>query len=232
MVNIRRAADRGHARLDWLNSFHTFSFGEYHDPQHMGISNLRVINDDVIAPGRGFGMHGHDNMEIVTCVLDGALQHRDSMGNGSIIRAGDVQRMSAGTGVRHSEINASDSEPVHLLQIWLLPNTRDVEPGYAQQHFSADERRGRLALLVSPDGRDGSIRAHQDALLYASVLERDQFVQHSPARDRQSYVHVARGSARVNDQALGAGDGAHLGAGEQIRIVGVEAADVLLFDLP
>jgi hypothetical protein len=232
MVNIRRAADRGHARLDWLNSFHTFSFGEYHDPQHMGISNLRVINDDFIAPCRGFGMHGHDNMEIVTYVLEGALQHRDSMGNGSIIRPGDVQRMSAGTGVRHSEVNASEREPVHLLQIWLLPNARDVAPGYAQQHFSAEERRGRLALLLSPDGRDGSISAHEDALIYAALLERDQAVEHRIAAGRQAYVHVALGGVEVNGQTLQGGDGVHLSAEARVRVAGLGPAEVLVFDLP
>lgn len=232
MINARYAADRGHVRLDWLNSFHTFSFGEYQDPRHMGISNLRVINDDVIAPGRGFGMHGHDNMEIVTYVLEGALQHRDSMGNGSIIRPGDVQRMSAGTGVRHSEVNASEREPVHLLQIWLLPNARDVEPGYAQQHFSAEERRGRLALLLSPDGRDGSISAHQDALIYAALLERDQAVEHRIAAGRQAYVHVALGGVEVNGQTLQGGDGVHLSAEARVRVAGLGPAEVLVFDLP
>lgn len=232
MINARYAADRGHVRLDWLNSFHTFSFGEYQDPRHMGISNLRVINDDVIAPGRGFGMHGHDNMEIVTYVLEGALQHRDSMGNGSIIRPGDVQRMSAGTGVRHSEVNASEREPVHLLQIWLLPNARDVAPGYAQQHFSAEERRGRLALLLSPDGRDGSISAHQDALIYAALLERDQAVEHRIAAGRQAYVHVALGGVEVNGQTLQGGDGVHLSAEARVRVAGLGPAEVLVFDLP
>ena len=221
-------------RLDWLDTFHTFSFGEYVDPRHMGISNLRVINDDRIAPGGGFATHGHQDMEIVTYVLEGALRHRDSMGNGSVIRPGDCQHMSAGTGVRHSESNDSAEAPVHLLQIWLLPNRLGVAPGYHQQHFPVAARRGRLALLVSPDGRGGSIPAHQDALLYAALLSDGETLTHPLPTGRQAYVHLARGRATVNDQALTGGDGVHLAAEAQVRISGsgADAAEILLFDLP
>lgn len=232
MIQLRPSADRGQARFDWLDSRHTFSFGGYSDPRHMGVSCLRVINDDVIAPGGGFPMHGHQDMEIVTYVLDGALAHRDSMGNGSVIRPGDVQHMSAGTGVRHSEYNASDSEPVRLLQIWLLPNRQGVSPAYRQQRFAEHERRGRLALAVSPDGRDGSIPAHQDGLMYATLLAPGESVELRLAAERRAYVHVARGRVAVNAATLGEGDGAHLAGEPLVRIVGIEDAEVLAFDLP
>jgi redox-sensitive bicupin YhaK (pirin superfamily) len=232
MTRIRRADERGHATLPWLDSYHTFSFGQYYDPLHMGLSNLRVINDDRIAPAGGFPTHGHENMEIVTYVLDGALEHKDSMGNGSVIRPGDVQYMSAGTGVRHSEFNHSRSEPVHLLQIWLRPNRFGVQPGYAQQHFPAEARRNRLALLVSPDGRDGSIRTHQDALMFAALLDDGAAVEYRLAADRQGYLHLARGAARLGDVPLAAGDGVHLGPDDSLRIEGVDGAELLLFDLP
>ena len=232
MINSRPAGERGHARLDWLNSYHTFSFGEYHDPAHMGVSNLRVINDDRVAPGGGFATHGHRDMEIVSYVLSGQLEHKDSMGNGSVIRPGDVQRMSAGTGVRHSEHNPSDTEPVHFLQIWLQPNAVGVEPGYAQQHVSEEERRGKLCLLVSPDGRNGSISAHQDALLFSTLLEAGESVEYDLAGDRRAWVHVARGSVIVNGVALGDGDGAHIENESLVRIEGRGNAEVLFFDLP
>ena len=177
MMTIRRAAERGHFENSWLNANHSFSFGEYYDPQNMGYSNLRVLNDDTIAPKGGFPTHPHDNMEIVTYVLSGVLEHKDSMGNGSIIRPGDVQRMSAGTGVRHSEFNPSPDEPVSLLQIWLRPNRLGIEPEYSQQHFPAQEKRGRLRLIVSPDGRDGSIATYQDSLVFASILEEGEEVE-------------------------------------------------------
>lgn len=232
MISIRPAAERGHANHGWLDSYHTFSFSSYYDPAHMGISNLRVINDDRIAPRGGFPTHGHEDMEIVTYVMQGALEHKDSMGNGSIIRAGDVQHMSAGTGVRHSEYNPCADEPVHLLQIWLLPNKKGVEPSYAQQHFTDEARRNRLALLVSPDGRAGSVRAHQDALLYGTRLNDGSTVAHQPGAGRQTYVHLARGAARVNGELLRDGDAAHIGTGESVRIEGVDGAEALLFDLP
>jgi hypothetical protein len=232
MITIRPAAERGHASHGWLDSYHSFSFGDYYDPAHMGISTLRVINDDTVAPGGGFPPHGHRDMEIVSYVLDGALEHRDSLGNGSVIRPGDVQRMSAGTGVRHSEYNPSAREPVHFLQIWLKPNRMGVEPGYAQQHFPVEVRRNRLALLVSPDGRVGSIRAHQDALLYGALVESGHGLEHDVAADRIGYLHLARGEARVNGIRLGTGDGARLGSGQPIEIEGIDGAELLLFDLP
>ncbi|MCF7983888.1 MAG: pirin family protein [Thiohalocapsa sp.] len=232
MISIRKAGERGHANLGWLDSYHSFSFGSYYDPRQMGVSNLRVINDDRIAPGSGFPTHGHRDMEIVTYVMEGALEHKDSMGNGSVIRAGDVQYMSAGTGVRHSEYNPSEAEPVHLLQIWLTPNRIGGEPGYSQQHFPPAMRRNTLALVVSPDGRDGSIRTHQDALMYAAKLDDCARVEHRLAPGRPGYLHPARGAARVDGELLSAGDGARIAAGATIRIDGVDGAELLLFDLP
>lgn len=232
MLSIRRAAERGHANHGWLDSYHSFSFSSYHDPAYMGYSNLRVINEDRIAPRGGFPTHGHEDMEIVTYVMEGALEHKDSMGNGSIIRPGDVQYMSAGTGVRHSEYNPSADAPVHLLQIWLLPNRNGVEPGYDQRHFTAETRRNRLALLVSPDGRDGSIATHQDGLLYGTLLDDGATVEHPLAADRRAYVQVARGAGKVNGELLRAGDAARIDAGDGVRIEGVDSAEVLLFDLP
>ena len=185
MLAMRKADDRGHANHGWLDSYHTFSFGAYYDPQHMGISNLRVINDDTVAPGGGFAEHGHTDMEIISYVLDGALEHKDSMGNGSVIRPGDVQRMSAGTGVTHSEYNHSASEPVHFLQIWLQPNAHGVEPSYDQNHFPIEDRRGRWVLLVSPDGRDGSIATHQDALLFGTLLASGESLDYRFDDDRE-----------------------------------------------
>lgn len=232
MTRLRPANERGHARQGWLDSYHTFSFGHYYDPEHLGFSNLRVINDDTVAPGAGFGTHGHQDMEIISYVLDGALEHKDSIGNGSVIRPGDVQRMSAGTGVQHSEYNHSKTEPVHFLQIWLEPNRFGVEPGYAEKHFSPEERRGRVALLVSPDGRDGSLSAHQDGLLYGTLLEAGEAVEHSIAAGRRAYVHVARGRVAVNGQPMDSGDGVALDDVGQVRLEGLGHAEVLLFDLP
>ncbi|OGU24150.1 MAG: quercetin 2,3-dioxygenase [Hydrogenophilales bacterium RIFOXYD1_FULL_62_11] len=231
MTRLRLSNERGHARQGWLDSYHTFSFGHYYDPEHLGFSNLRVINDDTVVPGAGFGTHGHQDMEIISYVLDGALEHKDSMGNGSVMRPGDVQRMSAGTGVQHSEYNHSKSEPVHFLQIWLEPNRFGVEPGYEEKHFSPAERRGRLALLVSPDGRDGSLSAHQDGLLYGTLLEAGEAVEHSLASGRRAYVHVARGRVAVNGQAMDSGDGVALDDVGQVRLEGLGHAEVLLFDL-
>lgn len=232
MTVVRPSHERGHANHGWLDSYHTFSFANYYDPAHMGVSNLRVINDDTVAPGQGFGTHGHRDMEIVSYVLDGALEHRDSMGNGSVIRPGDVQRMSAGTGVRHSEYNASPTEPVHFLQIWLVPNREGVTPDYAQKHFPLEERRGRLALLVSPDGHDGSLAAHQDALLYGTLLGAGDTVEHALDAGRRAYVHVARGRMTVNGTPLSTGDGATVEDVDRVRLEGVTEAEVLLFDLP
>ncbi len=232
MLTIRPANERGHLDHGWLHSHHSFSFGGYYDPRHMGISNLRVINDDRVAPGRGFGTHGHKDMEIISYVLDGALEHKDSMGNGSVIRPGDVQRMSAGTGVAHSEYNHSASEPVHFLQIWLEPNKLGVEPAYDQQHFPAETRRNRLTLMVSPDGREGSIATHQDALIYGGLLGPSDRREHHLAPGRKGYLHVARGNVAVNDIILRDGDGLALEREETIRLECAETAEILLFDLP
>ena len=232
MLHVRRSHERGHSKHGWLNSYHTFSFAEYHDPEHVGVSNLRVINEDTVAPGAGFNTHGHRDMEIISYVLQGALQHKDSMGNGSVIRPGDVQRMSAGTGVTHSEFNASSEDPVHFLQIWLQPNQIGVEPAYAQQHFSAEQRHGKLVLLVSPDGRDGSISAHQDGFVYGTLLAAGDSVQQSLASGRQAYVHVARGVVEVNGEQLAAGDGATINDTNLMKLHGIDNADVLVFVLP
>lgn len=232
MLEARYANERGHFKNEWLDSRHTFSFGEYYDPNHMGVSVLRVINDDRVRPGAGFPTHPHKNMEIVSYVLDGELEHKDSMGNGSVIRPGDVQRMSAGTGVTHSEFNPSDKEPTNFLQIWLLPNKQYAKPGYAQKNFSIDERKGQLKLLVSPDGRDGSVSANTDALMYDSLLDKDHAVSHSIGSDRVIYVHIARGSVNVNGQVLNGGDGAVISAEPLVSIAGQSEAEVLLFDLP
>jgi redox-sensitive bicupin YhaK (pirin superfamily) len=232
MLAIRKSDDRGHANHGWLNSYHTFSFGGYYDPQHMGVSNLRVINDDTVAPGSGFSTHGHNDMEIISYVLQGALEHKDSMGNGSVIRPGDVQRMSAGTGVTHSEYNHSASEPVHFLQIWLQPNEMGVEPSYDQRHFPVGDRRGRWVLLVSPDGRDGSIATHQDALMFGSLLASGETLEYRFDADRQGYLHLVRGRLGVGDITLNQGDGLAVQKQELLELEGIEDAEVLLFDLP
>ncbi|MEJ2310434.1 MAG: pirin family protein [Gammaproteobacteria bacterium] len=230
MMTIRRASERGHFENSWLNANHSFSFGEYYDPANMGYSNLRVLNDDTIAPKGGFPTHPHDNMEIVTYVLSGALEHKDSMGNGSVIRAGDVQRMSAGTGIRHSEFNPSQDEPVKLLQIWLRPNRLGVEPEYSQEHFPAEQKRGRLRLIVSPDGRDGSIATYQDSLLYASIVEYGQEIHYTPSDDRVVYLHVAQGSLSVNGERLERGDS--ILTTNAIGISTRNEGEFLLFDMP
>jgi redox-sensitive bicupin YhaK (pirin superfamily) len=232
MLAIRKSDDRGHANHGWLNSYHTFSFGAYYEPQHMGVSNLRVINDDTVAPGGGFSTHGHNDMEIISYVLQGALEHKDSMGNGAVIRPGDVQRMSAGTGVTHSEYNHSASEPVHFLQIWLQPNEMGVEPSYDQRHFPVGDRRGRWVLLVSPDGRDGSIATHQDALMFGSLLASGETLEYRFDADRQGYLHLARGRLGVGDITLSQGDGLAVQKQELLELEGIEDAEVLLFDLP
>jgi len=232
MLALRKADDRGHANHGWLDSYHTFSFGGYYDPRHMGVSNLRVINDDTVAPGGGFATHGHNDMEIISYVLDGALEHKDNMGNGSVIRPGDVQRMSAGTGVTHSEYNHSRSEPVHFLQIWLQPNAYGVEPDYDQKHFPIEDRRGRWVLLVSPDGRDGSIATHQDALMFGTLLAPGEALGYRFDNDRQGYLHLACGQLRVGNVTLNQGDGLTIQKQELLELEGIEDAEVLLFDLP
>jgi hypothetical protein len=233
MFQRRLAADRGHAQHGWLDSWHTFSFADYYDPEHMGFRSLRVINDDTVAPGQGFGRHPHREMEIVSYVLSGALEHKDSLGTGSMIRPHDVQRMSAGTGVTHSEFNASRQEPVHFLQIWLLPARRGITPGYEQKRFSPEEKQGRLRVIASPDGRDGSVVIHSDAVMYAGIFrERDAF-ELPLSEGRHAWVHVAKGSVRVQGQALSAGDGLAMTEERSVRIEGVEGAEgeVLVFDL-
>jgi len=232
MLAMRKADDRGRANHGWLDSYHTFSFGGYYDPEHMGVSNLRVINDDTVAPGGGFAEHGHNDMEIISYVLDGALEHKDSMGNGSVIRPGDVQRMSAGTGVTHSEYNHSSAEPVHFLQIWLQPNTLGVEPSYDQQHFPIEDRRGRWKLLVSPDGRDGSIATHQDALMFGTLLAPGETLDYRFDADRQGYLHLARGRLQVGNVTLRQGDGLKIQKHELLQLKGIEDAEILMFDLP
>ena len=232
MIDVRKSADRGHAQHGWLDSFHSFSFADYHDPKHMGFGALRVINEDRVQPGQGFGTHGHRDMEIISYVLSGGLAHRDSMGNGSTIRPGDVQRMSAGTGVMHSEFNASDRDPVHFLQIWIEPARRGVKPGYEEKRFDPEAKRGRLRLIASPDGADGSVTINQDARLYAAILDGADAVSHPVAEGRRVYVHVVKGEAQVNGQPLGGGDAIKLVAENQVRIGSAKDAEVLLFDLP
>jgi len=232
MVEIRRGDERGLAEHGWLRSFHSFSFADYHDPRHMGYGPLRVINEDRVQPGMGFGTHGHRDMEIISYVLEGGLAHRDSMGNGSVLRPGDVQRMSAGTGVMHSEYNASDRELVHFLQIWIEPNVRGVKPSYEETHFDATAKRGRLRLIASPDGREGSVTIHQDASLYAALVDGDEAVEFSQRPGRRTYVHVVRGAADVNGQPLHAGDALKVSGEERVRIDHARDAEVLLFDLP
>jgi redox-sensitive bicupin YhaK (pirin superfamily) len=231
MQRLRKATERGHADHGWLDSFHTFSFADYYDPSHMGFRALRVINDDTVAAGRGFGAHPHRDMEIISYVLDGELGHRDSMGTGSVIRPGDVQRMSAGSGVVHSEMNPSRTDPVHFLQIWLVPSERGLPPSYEQRTFPAEEKAGRLRLVASPDGRDGSVTIHADAALYAGVLGAGQTAELPLAPGRHAWVHLARGKARVNGHDLGAGDGLALSDEARVQIEGIDAGEVLVFDL-
>jgi redox-sensitive bicupin YhaK (pirin superfamily) len=231
MMTIRPAGERGHAAHGWLDSHHTFSFADYHDPAHVGFRALRVINDDRVSPGEGFGAHPHRDMEIVSYVLEGALEHKDSMGTGSIIRPGDVQRMSAGTGVTHSEFNASRTEPVHFLQIWLVPKARGIDPSYEQRTYSEEEKRGRLRVVASPDGREGSVTIHAEAVLYAGLFDEGESAELRLAQRRQAWVHVARGKVRVNGMELGEGDGAALSDEGTMRVEGIEGGEVLVFDL-
>jgi quercetin 2,3-dioxygenase len=232
MLTLRKAEERGHANHGWLDTYHSFSFADYYDPEHMGYGPLRVINDDRVHPGRGFGTHPHRDMEIITYILDGELAHKDSMGNGSVIRRGDVQRMSAGTGVLHSEFNASATTPVHLLQIWIEPERRGIAPGYEQKHYTDAEKRGRLLPIVSGDGADGSVTIHQDARVYAGIVGSGEAVRHALAADRKAYVHVATGVATVNGQRLNAGDAVKVAGERQIDVSGDPEAEVLVFDLP
>jgi len=238
MLTLRRSADRGHADHGWLKSFHSFSFADYHDPRHMGVGNLRVINEDRIAPGTGFGTHGHRDMEILSYVLSGALAHQDSLGNGSaagthdgVIRPGDVQRMSAGTGVRHSEFNHARDAPTHFLQIWILPRQAGMAPGYEQKHFDAAAKCGRLALVASPDGAEGSVTIHADAWLRAGLFDAGERAELALNPKRLAYVHLVRGSLSVNDRPLHAGDALRLEAESRLVLEGGQDAEVLVFDL-
>jgi quercetin 2,3-dioxygenase len=231
MITIRKAAERGHFDHGWLDTYHTFSFDQYYDPNWMSFRSLRVINEDRVAPRRGFPTHSHRDMEIITYILEGALEHRDSMGNGSVIRPGEVQRMTAGTGVAHSEFNPSESEPVHLLQIWILPNRQGLTPGYEQKTFTDEQKRGTLRLIASNDGRDGSVTINQDAAVYAGVLENADEVIHQLSAGRSAWIQVARGSVNVNGSELSQGDGAAITDESSITIAGRERSEILLFDL-
>lgn len=232
MITIRPAQARGTANFGWLDSRHTFSFGNYYDPNHMGFADLRVINEDKVTPGQGFGTHGHRDMEIISYVLEGALEHKDSLGTGSVIRPGDVQRMSAGTGIAHSEYNASQTEPVHFLQIWILPDTKGLEPSYEQKAFTEAQKRGQLRLVGSRDGRNGSITIHQDIEFYAAYLQEGEQVRHSFVNGRVAWLQVARGAVQLNDQTLTAGDGAAISNESSLILQGASnTAEVLLFDM-
>jgi redox-sensitive bicupin YhaK (pirin superfamily) len=231
MIQVRKAAERGHFDHGWLDTYHTFSFGEYYDPAHMGFRSLRVINDDRVDPGQGFGMHGHRDMEIVTYVLEGSLQHKDSMGNGSIIKPGELQRMTAGTGVRHSEFNPSDKEGVHLYQIWLLPERKGLEPSYEELALDEEEKRGRFRLVASPNGADGSLTIHQDARLYLATLLPGQKIAHQIERGRAAWLQVLRGTVNVLGNDLSAGDGVAVTDENAIAVQATASSEVLLFDL-
>ena len=232
MLSVRRSAERGHFDHGWLNTFHTFSFAEFHDPKWVEFGPLRVINEDRVAPGQGFGKHGHRDMEILTYILSGELAHHDSMGNGSVIRVGDVQRMSAGTGVTHSEFNHSSETAVHFLQIWIKPRAQRSAPGYEQKHFEAADKRGRLRLIASADGADGSVVVHQDVRVYAGLFDGTEHAAYTLAPGRRLWLQVARGALLVDGLALDAGDGAYTGAAAALRLHGGSGAEVLLFDLP
>jgi len=232
MITLRKAHERGNANHGWLNSYHTFSFANYYDPEHMGFGPLRVINDDTVAGGEGFPSHPHRDMEIISYVIDGALEHKDSMGNGSIIKPGDVQRMSAGRGVVHSEYNASKTDSVHFLQIWIIPERAGLPSGYEQKFFSEEDKRGRLRLVASPDGAEGSVRLAQDARLFATVLDAEsKAVTHTIPAARKGWLHVVKGSAELNGQHLEAGDGVTIDGEEQLTISSKDKGELLLFDM-
>jgi hypothetical protein len=232
MVTLRRGGERGYVDFGWLRSFHSFSFGDYYDPRHMGFSCLRVINEDRIAPGTGFPTHGHRDMEIISYVLEGELAHQDSMGNGSVIRPGDVQRMSAGTGVRHSEYNHARDATTHFLQIWIEPSTTGIAPGYEERNFPSEEKRGRLRLVASPDGADGSVRIHQDARVHVALVDGDETIERTLDPARRAYVHIARGDVEVNGESLAAGDAAMFTKEANLLLRAGRNAEVIVFDLP
>ncbi|PZO60832.1 MAG: quercetin 2,3-dioxygenase [Phormidesmis priestleyi] len=232
MITIRKAEERGASQLNWLNSQHSFSFGSYRDPRHMGFSDLRVINDDRVIAGAGFGTHGHRDMEIISYVLEGELAHRDSMDTGSVIRPGDVQRMSAGTGVTHSEMNASETDPVHFLQIWIIPDTQGLAPDYEQKHFALSDRQDQWRLVGSRDGQAGSVTIHQDVSLYTATLSADTKLTYELSADRKAWLQVARGEVVLNGEPLSAGDGAAIASLSSLELSAVsDKAEVLLFDL-
>ncbi|MEG4288164.1 pirin family protein [Microcoleus sp. C2C3] len=231
MITVRKSEARGHANHGWLDSYHTFSFAGYYDPNYMNFRSLRVINEDVVSPGRGFGTHGHSDMEIITYVLEGALEHKDSLGTGAVIKPGEVQRMTAGTGIQHSEFNHSQTDPVHLLQIWLLPDTKGLSPSYEQRDFPLAERRGKLRLVAARDARDGAVKVHQDVDLYAAVLDKNSRVSHALGPNRHAWVQVARGSVLLNGLALENGDAAAVSDEAEVVIDAAEDAEFLLFDL-
>jgi quercetin 2,3-dioxygenase len=231
MTEVRKSAERGQADHGWLRSAHSFSFADYHDPKHMGFGPLRVINEDRVAPGKGFGTHSHRDMEIVTYVLSGALEHKDSLGTGSVLHYGDVQRMSAGRGVSHSEFNHSPAEPVHFLQIWIMPNVLGIAPSYEEKHFDPASKIGRLRLIASPDGREDSVLIHQDAYVYAAILDGTDRIEHQLAAGRRAYMQVARGSLSVNGTGLATGDGVKIDESVKITLNQAQDAEVLLFDL-
>ena len=232
MLQIRHSEERGAANHGWLNSHHSFSFGSYHDPLHMGFGPLLVINEDRVTPGQGFGTHGHRDMEIISYVLDGALEHKDSMGTGSVLHYGDVQRMSAGSGVRHSEFNHSATDGLHFLQIWIQPNVSGIAPSYEEKHFTPESKRGKLRLIASSDGRQGSVLIHQDAAIYASILQEGEQASHALDEGRLAYVHLIRGSLVVNGTPLKAGDALKLTQEAAVTLTQAEDAEVLVFDLP
>ena len=231
MITIRKSEERGHFDFGWLDTYHTFSFDQYFDPAHSHFRSLRVINEDRVAAGHGFPTHSHRDMEIITYILSGSLEHRDSMGNGSVIRPGDVQRMSAGTGVSHSEFNPSQSEACHLLQIWIMPKLRNLMPSYEQKFFAEDERRGKLCLIAADDGRDGAVTIHQDARVYASLPDAGQSITHQLDEGRSAWLQVARGSLSLNGQNLNHGDGAAISSENQLTISAAGTSEFLLFDL-
>ena len=232
MLQIRHSEERGAANHGWLNSHHSFSFGSYHDPLHMGFGPLLVINEDRVTPGQGFGTHGHRDMEIISYVLDGALEHKDSMGTGSVLHYGDVQRMSAGSGVRHSEFNHSQTDGLHFLQIWIQPNVTGIAPSYEEKHFSPETKQGKLRLVASSDGRQGSVLIHQNASIYASIMQEGDALEHALDEGRTAYVHLIRGSLVVNGTPLKAGDALKLTQEAKVTLANAEDAEFLLFDLP
>lgn len=231
MIQIRQASERGRTAIGWLKSQHSFSFADYQDPRHMGFRSLRVINEDRVQPAQGFGMHGHRDMEILTYILEGTIEHKDSLGHGSLLRSGELQRMSAGSGIRHSEFNASKTDPVHFYQIWLLPERRGIEPGYEQKGFDLDARPGQFLLVASPDARDGSLQIHQDADIYLARLNAEAPVRHPLRLGRHAWVQVLRGEVRVNGQGVKSGDGVALSEERAVEVQAAQPAEVMLFDL-